>query len=562
MRCVNTFARYSTYGRRWTGLQSSFSSDEDDLKVLYEKAQLEDAEWLRRVFDESTFPVPLIDSKLVDEQKRNQPSTQQQKSGDETDTIDTKEMQSLFGLGYNPSDIDAIKESVLLVILDKAVNRPKKGLPQSWLKSSSIDNRRSTEIDRDVSDRQVPMRSSTRRGLINGIAPNDGVGEAFACAGRPPTEEELIESRRLREDSIRNRQRRVQNDVERNVIRDRKEWDDDSKDGDGPIPFWPDSNEFKNMLIDESQWRAGIIGDWAKPLIKSETKWRYKLYKSWLQFLDEGIGDGFDVVADGFEDYYGDMEGDTREMDEQVIARNNAYPSSSSSSTTASRSNTNTNAGRNNAVDDSNQRRRSDADSIRMSKAAAYERWVQSRVGSTEDDDWVEMSQEERRAKVEMRKVVAMREKEETEIQYRNRRRDNEVRGGGGRSSPRRDFDDDDDEYYGDDRGERRSSSLDDRGSWLDDDDDDDEDDDDQDDIDYNSRRRYASSQERTDNRVPLRRPSSAGDIPSQSSRKIDSDSEEEYRQTRLRNSAAERRPISSSQPSPPPPPSRSNNQE
>ena len=46
------------------GKSRDFSSDEDDLKVLYEKAQLEDAEWLRRVFDESPFPVPLIDSNM------------------------------------------------------------------------------------------------------------------------------------------------------------------------------------------------------------------------------------------------------------------------------------------------------------------------------------------------------------------------------------------------------------------------------------------------------------------------------------------------------------------
>ena len=187
-----------------------------------------------------------------------------------------------------------------------------------------------------------------------------------------------------------------------------------------------------------------------------------------------------------------------------------------------------------------------------MSKAAAYDRWVQSRVGSTEED-WVEMSQEERRAKIEMRKVVAMREKEETAEQYRDRRRDSER--DGVRSNPRRDFDDEDEDDSG-----YRGSSLDDRGSWLDD-----EDDFDHDDRDYNSRRRYASSPGRTDNRVPVRR-QSPEDAPSRSTRKIDSDmdinSEEEYRQAWLRS--AERRPITSSQPpSPTPsPPLQSKNQD
>ena len=57
------------------------------------------------------------------------------------------------------------------------------------------------------------------------------------------------------------------------------------------------------MLLDESQWRSNLIGDWSVPLIREETKWRYKLYKNWLKFLDEGLGDGFDVVDDGFDDY-------------------------------------------------------------------------------------------------------------------------------------------------------------------------------------------------------------------------------------------------------------------
>jgi hypothetical protein len=43
------------------------------------------------------------------------------------------------------------------------------------------------------------------------------------------------------------------------AIRNKSDWDDD-KDEDGPSPFWPDAVEFKDMLLDESQWRAGLIG--------------------------------------------------------------------------------------------------------------------------------------------------------------------------------------------------------------------------------------------------------------------------------------------------------------
>ena len=55
------------------------------------------------------------------------------------------------------------------------------------------------------------------------------------------------------------------------------------------------------MLLDESRWRIDLIGDWSAPLVREETKWRYGLYRKWLQFLDEGLGDSFDVVPEGFE---------------------------------------------------------------------------------------------------------------------------------------------------------------------------------------------------------------------------------------------------------------------
>ena len=62
------------------------------------------------------------------------------------------------------------------------------------------------------------------------------------------------------------------------------------------------------MLLDESQWRSGLIGSWSVPLIREETKWRYKLYKNWLKFLDEGLGDGFDVVSDEFNEFYDEVD--------------------------------------------------------------------------------------------------------------------------------------------------------------------------------------------------------------------------------------------------------------
>lgn len=55
------------------------------------------------------------------------------------------------------------------------------------------------------------------------------------------------------------------------------------------------------MLLEESRWRADIIGDWALPFIKQEAKWRYGTYKGWLRFIEGGLGDAFDVLPEDFD---------------------------------------------------------------------------------------------------------------------------------------------------------------------------------------------------------------------------------------------------------------------
>ena len=56
--------------------------------------------------------------------------------------------------------------------------------------------------------------------------------------------------------------------------------------------FWPDANEFRDMLVEEAKWRLEIVGPMApivSSLVKSETKWRYNLYVSFLDFLDVNL---------------------------------------------------------------------------------------------------------------------------------------------------------------------------------------------------------------------------------------------------------------------------------
>jgi hypothetical protein len=64
------------------------------------------------------------------------------------------------------------------------------------------------------------------------------------------------------------------------------------------VGFWPDRIEFRDMIMEEAKWRIDIAGDWSAPLVKAETKWRYNLYRNWLNFLDTGYDmDGFDSMT-------------------------------------------------------------------------------------------------------------------------------------------------------------------------------------------------------------------------------------------------------------------------
>ena len=49
-------------------------------------------------------------------------------------------------------------------------------------------------------------------------------------------------------------------------------------------------NKKKDLLIEESKARIQVTGDWMKPLVQAEAKWRYNLYKSFLSFVGNDLG--------------------------------------------------------------------------------------------------------------------------------------------------------------------------------------------------------------------------------------------------------------------------------
>jgi hypothetical protein len=124
----------------------------------------------------------------------------------------------------------------------------------------------------------------------------------------------------------------------------------------GSQTFWPDKEEFKDMLLDESKWRIDVVGPWVAPLVREETKLRFSLYKKWLEFLDQGFGDSFDVMDDGFDVIEDDNEDET-EGDERKVSKSPR------------------------AV------RESTGDSVADRKAAKYEKWLRSQLEETEWED-------------------------------------------------------------------------------------------------------------------------------------------------------------------------------
>ena len=173
-------------------------------------------------------------------------------------------------------------------------------------------------------------------------------------------------------------------------------------------------DEFKDMLLDESQWRSGIIGTWSVPFIREETKWRYKLYKNWLKFLDEGLGDGFDVVADGFDEHYdGDDDSDDFNRRYNDVNDDGARnPTSSNFRESADE-----------YRDRPASRPSRDTNTRELSKAEKYDAWVKQRVGAT--GVWTDLEEEEWEATRDRREAAERRRREEAynDYKYEGRRK-------------------------------------------------------------------------------------------------------------------------------------------
>ena len=261
------------------------SSTDDDIKTLYKKAQLEDAEWLQRVLGERPVSIAASESEVLTTSDADDDNSVSEKFP--TDEIrsmipptktsrksPTGEIEMLSSLGYSPADIAVMKESVLRIIMESSINRPRKGLPTSWIDDSNKPLTRSDQ-DRSSSGRDDVARNrkltsdnggeegrpgsrqgerprgnryrenesrpadsvednASRFGLDDEkvVAKGSGVGEAFAWSGSPPTVDELENSRRVRKEFRENNPRDSSNFRDQRVNKkiEKKDWDDVSFD--------------------------------------------------------------------------------------------------------------------------------------------------------------------------------------------------------------------------------------------------------------------------------------------------------------------------------------------
>lgn len=173
------------------------------------------------------------------------------------------------------------------------------------------------------------------------------------------------------------------------------------------------------MLLDESQWRSGLIGSWSVPLIREETKWRYKLYKNWLKFLDEGLGDGFDVVADEFNEFYDDVDVDLDDRDRENSVK--SYNRDERSVDYKLRDQAE--RGRDRPAARSSQQTREGEQRRELSKAEKYDAWVSQRVGAT--GVWTDLEEEEWEATREQRESAERKRREDAynDFKYEGKRR-------------------------------------------------------------------------------------------------------------------------------------------
>lgn len=192
-------------------------------------------------------------------------------------TEEDTEFIALRRLGYARQEIAGLKESVRRLITVNQVNRPAGPLPKEWQKVSSMPPRTSTKQVQKKRRQQEQQQQQQPQS--------------------PQQTEEGLSSRAVRWAGINlNDDNEAEIELDPALIEGRERAIEEAR------AFWPSRDEFKDLLLSESKWRLGLLGNWIAPAVRQETKWRYDAYNGFKTFLEGGFGDTFDVVDEDFGD--------------------------------------------------------------------------------------------------------------------------------------------------------------------------------------------------------------------------------------------------------------------
>ena len=147
---------------------------------------------------------------------------------------------------------------------------------QSRQRQSQSEQQQQSRFSRDDQDVRRPQRYGTDRRSRS---------RRRTRSARDDSYDDTRNSKQPRRERGSGRRQRTPRRQE--LLIDRNPYDDDPSGN----KFWMDLPMFKDFLRKEAQFRLKILGpDW-KESVLDESRWRYDLYKTWLQMIDEGVGE-------------------------------------------------------------------------------------------------------------------------------------------------------------------------------------------------------------------------------------------------------------------------------
>lgn len=184
-------------------------------------------------------------------------------------------LQLMSKLGYATNEITALKAISLEIIVKDGIRRPRGGVPSYW-KIRSGAERQTKVIKGDDFDQGKIFEV----GAANEVRTPLGVGGNSTRRKKVRREFIAGASRKSQGNTGENREF-VDNGAPKNQFR-RTYSNDQELVGTG---IWMDLDTFRGFLRKEASFRLSILGpDWSDA-VKGESRWRYKMYKSWLDAL-------------------------------------------------------------------------------------------------------------------------------------------------------------------------------------------------------------------------------------------------------------------------------------